>query len=124
MKVDAHMTLCRLFLYCPMASPKPIFHFGAGCAKDVADPAKWPDLINKVPPSHDFSRRTPTKRSSTPHIPVGSGMLVSHLRYNMILQIGIHGATSVMQVRSFLVTIMKEDWPCESHKDLLTEDVM
>ena len=32
------------------------------------------------------------------HTPVGGGMHFSHLRYNMILQIGIHVATSPMEV--------------------------
>ena len=58
------------------------------------------DLINPALPPHLRIPTTNIKKAlfQLPHAPVGNRMLFNHLRYSMVLQVGIPVATSPMEV--------------------------
>ena len=67
----------------------------------------WPvDLIrlqDSINPDLPLLLKTPTTNNNEallqlPHAPVGGGMLFNHLKYNKVLQVGIHVAISLTEV--------------------------
>ena len=119
-------------LYCPLASAEPIY-IGAGesaseghrpdLLQDVPDQghhmltsrAHVPGLASgsdckiwSILPLSRFPVKIPmTNIPKTlfqlPHIYVGGGMLFNHLKYSMVLQVGIHVATSPTEVCDVLL---------------------